>query len=224
MSMSVNGIGSVTQAYTGPTQTSAQKAEEEKKQEREDQAAIYEKGTSDTKQATYSKESVKSGKASEADRAKIVQQMVKRPGDVSRTRSDALGASVSRAEADAARQNQLIELVNKTLSGQANAYGKAGNIWQRLRSGDFTVDAATKAQAQADIGENGYYGVKQTSQRLFDFAKALAGDDVEKMKKMQSAMEKGFKQAEKTWGGKLPSICQDTIDSARKLFDDYFER
>ena len=97
-----------------------------------------------------------------------------------------------------------------------------GNIWQRLRSGDFTVDAATKAQAQADIGENGYYGVKQTSQRLFDFAKALAGDDVEKMKKMQSAMEKGFKQAEKTWGGKLPSICQDTIDSARKLFDDYF--
>ena len=201
MSMSVNGIGSVTQAYTGPTQTSAQKAEEEKKQEREDQAAIYEKGTSDTKQATYSKESVKSGKASEADRAKIVQQM---------------------KEADAARQNQLIELVNKTLSGQANAYGKAGNIWQRLRSGDFTVDAATKAQAQADIGENGYYGVKQTSQRLFDFAKALAGDDVEKMKKMQSAMEKGFKQAEKTWGGKLPSICQDTIDSARKLFDDYF--
>ena len=201
MSMSVNGIGSVTQAYTGPTQTSAQKAEEEKKQEREDQAAIYEKGTSETKQATYSKESVKSGKASEADRAKIVQQM---------------------KEADAARQNQLIELVNKTLSGQANAYGKAGNIWQRLRSGDFTVDAATKAQAQADIGENGYYGVKQTSQRLFDFAKALAGDDVEKMKKMQSAMEKGFKQAEKTWGGKLPSICQDTIDSARKLFDDFF--
>lgn len=201
MSMSVNGIGNVTQAYTGPTQTSAQKAEEEKKQEREDQAAIYEKGTSDTKQATYSKESVKSGKASEADRAKIVQQM---------------------KEADAARQNQLIELVNKTLSGQANAYGKAGNIWQRLRSGDFTVDAATKAQAQADISENGYYGVKQTSQRLFDFAKALAGDDVEKMKKMQSAMEKGFKQAEKTWGGKLPSICQDTIDSARKLFDDYF--
>ena len=203
MSMSVNGIGSVTQAYTGQTQTSVQKAEEEKKQEREDQAAIYEKGTSDTKQATYNKESVKSGKTSEADTAKIVQQM---------------------KEADAVRQNQLIELVNKTLSGQANAYGKAGNIWQRLRSGDFTVDAATKAQAQADIGENGYYGVKQTSQRLFDFAKALASDDVDKMKKMQSAMEKGFKQAEKTWGGKLPAICQETIDASRKLFDDYFEQ
>ena len=26
--------------------------------------------------------------------------------------------------------------------------------------GDFTVDAATKAQAQKDISEDGYYGVK----------------------------------------------------------------
>lgn len=34
--------------------------------------------------------------------------------------------------------------------------------------GDFTVDAATKAQAQKDISEDGYYGVKQTSERLFD--------------------------------------------------------
>lgn len=46
--------------------------------------------------------------------------------------------------------------------------------------GDFTVDAATKAQAQKDISEDGYYGVKQTSERLFDFASALAGDDVER--------------------------------------------
>ena len=54
-------------------------------------------------------------------------------------------------------------------------------------SGNFTVDAATKAQAQKDIGEDGYWGVKQTSQRLFDFASALAGDDVDKMKEMQAA-------------------------------------
>ena len=203
MSMYVNGVGSTMPAIPSPAPVAAQKTEEEKKKEQEEQAAVYEKTNEPAKQVTYSKDDVASKKMSDADRAKVVQQM---------------------KEADAARQNQLIELVNKTLSGQANAYGKAGNIWQRLRSGDFTVDAATKAQAQADIGENGYYGVKQTSQRLFDFAKALAGDDVDKMKKMQSAMEKGFKQAEKTWGGKLPAICQETIDASRKLFDDYFEQ
>ena len=203
MSMNVNGVGSTMPASPASAPVAAQKTEEEKKKEQEEQAAVYEKTNEPAKQVTYSKDDVASKKMSDADRAKVVQQM---------------------KDADAARQNQLIELVNKTLSGQANAYGKAGNIWQRLRSGDFTVDAATKAQAQADIGENGYYGVKQTSQRLFDFAKALAGDDVDKMKKMQSAMEKGFKQAEKTWGGKLPAICQETIDASRKLFDDYFEQ
>ena len=74
------------------------------------------------------------------------------------------------------RENQLISLVQKTLSGQARVYGKAtgDDIWKTLAGGNFTVDAATKAQAQNDIGEDGYWGVKKTSQRLFDFASASA--------------------------------------------------
>lgn len=83
--------------------------------------------------------------------------------------------------------------------------------------------AATKEQAQKDISEDGYWGVKQTQQRLFDFASALAGDDVEQMKKMQAAMEKGFKQATKTWGRDLPSISRDTMAAANKIFDEYYK-
>ena len=37
-----------------------------------------------------------------------------------------------------------------------------------------------------------------------------------------AAMEKGYKNAEKAWGGKLPDICQETLDAANKLFDDYY--
>ena len=84
------------------------------------------------------------------------------------------------------------------------------------------MDAATKAQAQKDISEDGYWGVKQTSQRLFDFASALAGDDVEKMQEMQKAMQKGFKLATKSWGRELPDISNSTLDAANKLFDDYY--
>ena len=122
------------------------------------------------------------------------------------------------------RQNQLISLVQKTLSGQAGAYGKAtgDDIWKTLAGGNFTVDAATKSQAQNDIGEDLYWGLKQTSQRLFDFACALAGDDVDKMKEMQKAMEKGFKLATQAWGKELPSICSDTINAANNLFEDYY--
>ena len=74
-----------------------------------------------------------------------------------------------------------------------------------------------------DIGEDGYWGVKQTSQRLFDFASTLAGDDVEKMHEMQKAMHKGFGLAGKSWGRKLPSICQQTMDAADSLFDNYYK-
>ena len=161
------------------------------------ESATYEKGSIEPK-ATYS-----INKMSKEERAALVNQL--------------------KADAEQ-RQSQFIDIVRKTISGQAGAFGKANDdsIQRTLASGNFTVDAATKAQAQKDIGEDGYWGVKQTSQRLFDFASALAGDDPEKMKKMQEAMEKGFKQATKSWGGKLPGISQDTLAAANKLFDDYY--
>lgn len=136
-------------------------------------------------------------------------------------------AIVDRMKAETRRnEEQLISLVHKTISGQAGAYGKAnGNdIWTLLSGGKVNVSATERAQTQKDIGEDGYWGVKQTSQRLFDFACALAGDDVEKMKKMQAAMEKGFKLATKSWGkDKLPGICGETFDAANRLFEEYYK-
>ena len=164
----------------------------------EEYGATYEKGSA-INNSTYSINRMNQG-----DRAAIVSQM--------------------KADVDQ-RQKQMLDLVQKTLSGQIGTYGKANenDIWKTLASGNFMVDAATKAQAQKDISEDGYWGVKQTSQRLFDFASALAGDDVEQMKKMQAAMEKGFKQATKAWGRDLPSISRDTLDAANKLFDEYYK-
>ena len=83
------------------------------------------------------------------------------------------------------------------------------------------MDPQTRAQAQADIAEDGYWGVKQTSQRIFDFAKALSGGDPDKMEDMRKAFEKGFKQATNAWGDELPSISQDTYAAVQKMFDDY---
>ena len=142
---------------------------------------------------------------------------------INKMSSEDRAALVDQLKADqAARESQFTQLVTKMMNGQAGAFGKANNIWEFLASGDFEVDPATKAQAQEDISEDGYWGVKQTSQRLFDFASALAGDDVDKMKEMQDAMMKGYKMAEGTWGRKLPDISKQTIDAANKLFDDYY--
>ena len=185
-------------------ETAAKKDSTAKTEEKNESGVVYDKSDSskDNKKATYS-----INKMSAEDRAALVQQM----------------------KADSqSRQQQLISIVQKMMTGQAATSSVANgtnsdDIWKFLAKGDFTVDAATKAQAQKDISEDGYYGVKQTSERLFDFASALAGDDVEKMKKMQTAMQKGFKQATGAWGKDLPDICQKTLDAANQKFEDYYK-
>lgn len=173
---------------------SGSKAKDEVKKETSE-AAVYEKSQPE-KKATYS-----INKMSEEDRAKLVEQL--------------------KADSEA-RQNQLLSLVNEMFGKQAKTFANATDMWRELASGNFEVDPETRAQAQKDIAEDGYYGVAQTSQRLFDFACAIAGDDVDKMKEMQKAMQKGFDMAGGTWGRKLPDICYQTLEAANKMFDDYY--
>ena len=128
---------------------------------------------------------------------------------------------VNKLKADAdERTSQLRSMVEKLMTQQAGTYNKANDIWSFLRDGNFKVDPETKAQAQKDISEDGYFGVKQTSDRIIEFAKALTGGDPSKVEKMRSAFEKGFKQAEKVWGGQLPEISQQTYKSVMDKFDE----
>lgn len=123
-----------------------------------------------------------------------------------------------KAEADA-RTESLRSLVEKLLGQQATKYGEATDIWSFLKSGDYEVDPETKAQAQADIAEDGYWGVEKTSDRIVQFAMALTGGDPDKVDSMIDAFKKGYAQAEETWGGKLPEISQKTYDAVLDKFE-----
>ena len=128
---------------------------------------------------------------------------------------------INKLKADAdARTAQLRSLVEQMMSKQTNAYGQANDIWKFLASGKFTVDPATKAQAQADIAEDGYWGVEATSSRIIDFATALTGGDPSKVEEMREAFKKGYAMAEEKWGGELPEISKRTYDAVMKKFDE----
>ena len=130
-------------------------------------------------------------------------------------------ALVAKLKADSDnRMQQLQSLVTTMFKKQGITIGTADDMWKALASGNFTADADTIAKAKEDISEDGYWGVKQTSERIFDFAQALAGDDEEKMKTMKE--EKGFKEATKSWGRTLPDISQDTYSAVMDKFDKYF--
>lgn len=199
----VGGVDTKAYAYETDTKNTASAKEKEAEVKASEDGVVYEKSSNIENKATYS-----INKMSAEDRAAFVQQL---------------------KDDQAARKQSFIDMVTQMFTGQGKAIASAGfgdtedSLWKMLASGDFTVDAATKEQAQKDIAEDGYWGVSQTSQRLFDFAQALAGDDPDKMKEMQAAMEKGFKQATGTWGRDLPEISKNTFDAANKLFEDYYE-
>ena len=96
---------------------------------------------------------------------------------------------VNKMKADAeAHAKQLQSIVEKLMTQQGQTFNKANGIWSVLASGNLKVDAATQAQAQKDIAEDGYWGVEQTSDRIIDFANALTGGDPSKIEEMREAV------------------------------------
>ena len=175
-------------------------------------------------EATYSAYSAKADSAKKADTAKKTEEPAAvYESSASKAASGKKAANLKVANyikaANDARISQLESIVHKLIAGQGDAYGKATNMWQFLAGGNFTVDAATKAQALAAIAEDGYWGVNATSDRIVDFAVALAGDDPEKLEEMRSAFLQGFNKAKETWGGELPDISQRTYDAVMQKFE-----
>jgi gas vesicle protein len=111
----------------------------------------------------------------------------------------------------------LRQMVENLLKDQGIAFKDAS-----LKANEgkmIQIDDATRAEAQRLVSDDGEYGVEQTSNRLLEFAKAISGDDKTKFDQLKSAIEEGFSEAKKAWGGELPDICQKTIDSTLEKLD-----
>ena len=124
--------------------------------------------------------------------------------------------TVDRMQAETAERMQ--RLVSETLSRQITR-GDNKDLWNALRTGRFTVDEQTRAEAEKETGEDGYWGVEQTSERIVKMATALTGGDPAKLDSMREAFEKGYKQAEKAWGSELPSLSQRTREAVLQKFE-----
>lgn len=193
--MSVNGIttnGYDNAAYTAKTAKSSTNTENK---------------TADTKASTsFSKDAA-----------------VYEASNVTATKQKNNAAIVAQMKQDLAdRTNKMKSLVADMFLKQGQTFTSSADMIKALANGELKVDAETAAQAKEDISEDGYWGVKQTSDRIFDFAQALSGGDKEKMKNMLEAFKKGYEQATGAWGKELPSLCKDTYDAVESKFNDYF--
>ena len=200
--MSVNAINNYYGSTASAKTTKSEKTENtaSKTDKKNDSTSVSKTGTFDSTAAVYEKTSAtkKDSVTQTKDHAAIVAQM--------------------KADTEK-RTQQLTELVQQMISQQGKKLGQSDSIWSFLAGGDFTVSPEVKAQAQADIAEDGYWGVEQTSDRILDFAKALSGDDPSKADELLNAFKKGFEQATKAWGKDLPSISQDTYKAVEEKFN-----
>ena len=131
-----------------------------------------------------------------------------------------------------AKLASLRNAVEKLISAQNVKFGEASGLsYEQIMAkydghlkdffGSLQVDDETRAQAQKDIAEDGFWGVKQTSERAIEFAKALTGGDPSKIGLMRQSIEDGYKAAEKAWGGELPDICKQTQEATLKGLDEW---
>ena len=135
------------------------------------------------------------------------------PSGTSKTYDAKIAAQVKSAMNT--RTTALKQLVEQLLTTQ----GKNSKFLKGVQD-QLTMEDITPAQAQELIGEDGYYGVKQTSERILDMAKGFANADPEVLEKMAAAIEKGFELAKQALGGSLPGICQETYEAVKKGLDE----
>lgn len=92
-------------------------------------------------------------------------------------------------------------------------------------NGNQEIDISNLSQEEATelIGEDGYFGVGQTSDRIVDFAISLAGGDPSRLAAIKEGVEKGFSEALDAFGGSLPDISYETYDAVMNKLDAWAE-
>jgi hypothetical protein len=102
--------------------------------------------------------------------------------------------------------------------------GEGQITWAR-RAENPEIDPELAAEAQALIGEDGYYGVKQTTARIMDFARALAGEsyDAQTISDLRAGVQMAFDDVARMFGGfeYLPEVTKQTYEAIMKAFDDW---
>ncbi len=141
-----------------------------------------------------------------------LQDRVNLHGDVSDTPLT-YSASMSLPSNDGAKYDMLQGLVAHLLKEQ----GIETTI--TTDNGEIDISAVTPQEAQDLTSDDGYFGVEKTSDRIVKLAVDIAGGDPSRIDAIKEGVDRGFEEALKAFGGKLPDISHDTYDAVMEKLD-----
>ena len=132
-------------------------------------------------------------------------------------------AKIDQLWKDTNHASDAIRKLITSMLGKDDATGQS--FWAVRAKGGFKLNETDMAQAQEMIGEDGFFGVNKTTQRIMDFAKALVGADAseKRINLMRDAVHKGFDEVARMFGGfdKLPDVTKQTYEAIMKAFDQW---
>jgi len=121
------------------------------------------------------------------------------------------------------RISQHTQNVMKGQSETVMAEIRSYSLSVRITIQSETTTENTDSAAQSLISEDGYFGVKKTSQRIFDFVTSMSGNDPQKLAEAKEAVADGFEKVKGVFGGELPQISNDTYDAVMEKIDSYID-
>ncbi|AKA67997.1 hypothetical protein [Clostridium scatologenes] len=217
--MDITGVKSINEStYTSKNDTKKANTKDSVAEKNEDKAQNlgtdkFVKSTEDTsKPSTYkpiknklSTDEITALKENEQNsKAELIKKFI---NDTISNQNKLLGKST---------ESGIPEMSKSTSDLLTKIFGSVENAYPPLST---TPEAAQKA-----ISEGGPYSVNAVADRIMTMAKALAGDDPNKLQQMRAAVEKEFKEAgfdfKKATNSDLPQICQDTCKEVMRRFDE----
>lgn len=146
--------------------------------------------------------------------------------------ADQVNALKSDIENSHALMIQTLTQHNAKLQGWLdNGIGKLNFAGINIEASRFALPSVgtTPEEAAAAIAEGGEWSVNAVADRIFGLAAAIAGDDPDKLKEMQDAVEKGFQLAgvdfqKMTGQSGMPQITQDTHAEITRRFDELYKK
>jgi hypothetical protein len=121
------------------------------------------------------------------------------------------------------RGDDILRLIEQIFGHQTRTFNISNGGTLRQNAFDFMMDNITPEQAEELIGEDGFFGIERTSERLFNMALSFSGGDPRMMEEMRQAVLDGFAAATAAWGEELPQISKDTLARTMERFDQWFE-
>ncbi|MCL2248531.1 MAG: hypothetical protein FWC13_04615 [Oscillospiraceae bacterium] len=121
--------------------------------------------------------------------------------------------------------NHQVDAVRRLISSALGRTEPTGQGFWAQRADNLQLNATERAEAQALVAEDGFFGVSQTTDRIMDFARAMVGENAspEQIEEMRAAVQRGFDDVSRMFGGfdNLPQVSRDTHAAIMSQFDDW---